>query len=171
MAEARSRIEGVRTFTYEVCRRFYWSSFYGTANRGRACYNPCTMKKVIGDITVPGDADVWPHEYETARSLARAGHNVTFIKKSDIDHERTPDLLLDGELWEMKSPKASSARAIDRNLRRALRQSSRIVFDCRRMKNLPDAVVERELRKAANDLRSLKRLLFVNHRGEVIDIK
>lgn len=25
-----------------------------------------TMKKIVGNITVPGDADVWPHEYETA---------------------------------------------------------------------------------------------------------
>lgn len=131
----------------------------------------CTMKKMVGNITVPGDADVWSHEYETARSLARAGFNVTFIKKSDVDHERTPDLLINGELWEMKAPKASSARAIDRNLRRALRQSPRVVFDCRRMKSLSDAVVERELRKAAGCLRSVKRLLFVNHHGEVVDIK
>lgn len=56
------------------------------------------MKKMVGKITIPGDADVWSHEYETARSLARAGFNVTFIKKSDVDHERTPDLLINGEL-------------------------------------------------------------------------
>lgn len=46
-----------------------------------------------------------------------------------------------------------------------------MVFDCRRMKSLPDDVVERELRKRLKELRSLKSLLFVNHRGEVVDIK
>lgn len=129
------------------------------------------MKKPTGDIKIPGEVDVWPHEYRTAVSLARAGFNVTFIKKSDEDREKTPDVLIDGQRWEMKAPKASNARAIDRNLRRALRQSARIIIDSRRMKNLPDATVERELRKHARDMRSIERLLFVNHHGEVIDIK
>lgn len=129
------------------------------------------MKKPIGSIKIPGDVDVWPHEYRTAVALSRAGFNVTFIKKSDEDREKTPDLLIDGQLWEMKAPKASNARAIDRNLRRALRQSRRIIIDSRRMKDLPDATIERELRKHARDMRSIERLVFVNHRGEVIDIK
>lgn len=127
------------------------------------------MKKA-GNILIPGDVEVWPHEYQTALALARAGHDVTFIKKSDVEHEHTPDVLIDGDRWEMKAPKASNARAVERNLHRALQQSSRVVFDCRRMKNLSDKVVERELRKRMKGLRSLKRLLFVNHRGEVIDL-
>ena len=129
------------------------------------------MGKHVGNITIPGDVEVWPHEQRTATALARAGHDVKFIKKSDKDHEKTPDVLIDGERWEMKAPKASSARAVERNLHRALQQSPCVIFDCRRMKNLPDAAVERELRKRAGELRSLKRLVFVNRRGEVVDIK
>lgn len=129
------------------------------------------MKKKTGNISIPGDVDVWPHEYQTAVALARAGYDVTFIKKSDEQHEQTPDILIDGERWEMKAPKASTARAVERNLHRALQQSARVIFDCRRMKNLPDSVVERELRKRVKELRSLKGLLFVNHRGDVVDIK
>lgn len=116
----------------------------------------------VGNIRIPGDVEVWPHEYRTALSLARAGHDVTFIKKSDVEHERTPDVLIDGERWEMKAPKASNARAIDRNVRRALKQSPRLVIDSRRMKDLPDSVAERELRKHARDMRTLKRLVFVS---------
>lgn len=129
------------------------------------------MKTRIGTISIPGDADIWPHEYQTAVALARAGYDVAFIAKSNAEHERTPDVLIDGERWELKAPKASNARAIDRNLRRALRQSPRIVIDSRRMKDLPDAVVERELRKHARDMRSIQRLLFVNRSKEVIDMK
>lgn len=129
------------------------------------------MKRRTGNISIPGDADVWPHEYQTAVALARAGYDVTFIKKSNEQHEQTPDVLIDGQRWEMKAPKASSARAVERNLHRALQQSDRVVFDCRRMNNLPDSMAERELRKRVKELRSLKRLLFVNHRGEVVDIK
>ena len=129
------------------------------------------MKRKTGNISIPGDVDVWPHEYQTAVALARAGYDVTFIKKSDERHEQTPDILIDGQRWEMKAPKASTARAVERNLHRALQQSARVVLDCRRMKNLPDSVVERELRKRLKELRSLKGLLFVNHRGDVVDIQ
>ena len=129
------------------------------------------MKRKTGNISIPGDVDVWPHEYQTAVALARAGYDVTFIKKSDEQHEQTPDVLINGERWEMKAPKASNARAIDRNLRRALRQSTRIIIDARRMKKLPDSVVERELRKHAREMKSIQKLVFVNHHGDVVDIK
>lgn len=130
-----------------------------------------SIMRNTGNITIPGDSGIWPHEYETARALAREGYNITFIKKSDVKHERTPDVLIDGELWEMKSPKSSSTRAIERNLRRALGQSSRVVFDSSRMKQMPDLTVERELRKRAEEMKSLKRLILVSKRRQVIDIK
>ena len=129
------------------------------------------MKRKTGNISIPGDVDIWPHEYQTAVALARAGYDVVFIKKSNEEHEQTPDILIDGQRWEMKAPKASNARAIDRNLRRALRQSTRIIIDARRMKELPDSVVERELRKHAREMKSIQKLVFVNHHGDVVDIK
>lgn len=39
------------------------------------------------------------------------------------------------------------------------------------MKQMPDSTVERELRKRAQEMKSLKRLFFVNKSREVIDIK
>ena len=39
------------------------------------------------------------------------------------------------------------------------------------MKGLPDKVVERELRKWAPELKSLKRLVLVGRGGIVVDIK
>lgn len=63
------------------------------------------MKNRVGNITIPGDAEVWPHEQRTAAALARAGHGVEFIKKSNKNREKTPDVLINGERWEMKAPK------------------------------------------------------------------
>ncbi len=125
----------------------------------------------IGNITIPADVDVWPHELKTAQALASAGHDVRFVRKSDEPHMRTADLLMDGITWEMKAPKSSQLSAVQRNLRRALGQSPNVVFDSRRLKGLPDAAVERELRKWAGELRSLRHLLFVNRHGKVIEIR
>lgn len=57
------------------------------------------------------------------------------------------------------------------NMRRALHQSNCIVFDSRRMKDLPNHVIEREVRLRAGELKSLKHLLYVNRQGSVIAIK
>ena len=127
------------------------------------------MSHRIGNIIIPGDANVWPHERKTAQALARAGYDVEFVKKSEEAYATTADVLIDGTLWEMKSPTASNIKAIERNLKRARWQSG-IVFDSRRMKNLPDAAIERELRKCAASINGVRRVLFVNRHGVVIDI-
>lgn len=129
------------------------------------------MQKPVGNITIPGDANVWPHEYQTALALAKSGRSVVFIKKSESDHQSTPDILMDGLTWELKAPTASNIKAVERNLKRGRWQSSRIVFDSRRMKGIPDAAIERELRKHAFALKGIDRVLFVNRRGDVVDIR
>lgn len=128
-------------------------------------------EKRIGKIIVPGDANVWPHEQKPAQALARAGFDVEFVKKSDEPYATSADALIDGKMWEMKSPTASSIKAVERNLKRARWQSGNIVFDSRRMKGVPDAAIERELRKWSSELGGVTHVLFVNRHGAVIDIK
>lgn len=129
------------------------------------------MKKRAGNITIPGDADIWPHELDTAKALARAGYNVEFIKKSNVPHEKTADCYIDGERWEMKAPKASNARAVQRNLRRALQQASRLIFDGRRMKPMTDKQILHEIDKWLPMFKACKQLKYVNREGEILDIK
>lgn len=124
-----------------------------------------------GSVVIPGNANVWPHEYKTALALARAGYTVEFVKKSDRACESTADVAMDGCLWEMKSPTASNIKAVERNLKRARWQSGNIVFDSRRMKGIPDATIERELKKWSSEIGGVVRILFVNRHALVIDIK
>ena len=129
------------------------------------------MQKSRGNISVAPGANVWPHEMDTAKALADAGYSVEFVMRSEEQRAKSADALIDGELWEMKAPRSGKASAVDKNVRKALHQAKCIVFDSRRMKNMPDATVERELRKSVKVLRSVRRLLFVNRNGEVVDIK
>lgn len=129
------------------------------------------MSKRMGNIIIPGDANVWPHEQKTAQALARAGYTVKFVKKSEDPYATSADVLIDGVLWEMKSPTASSIKAVERNLKRARWQSGNIIFDSRRMKNVPDAAIERELHKWASELNGVSHVLFVNRHSAVIDVK
>ena len=103
--------------------------------------------------------------------MANAGYVIEFIRRSEEKRAKSADILIDGVVWVMKSPTADNTRALDRNLRRALHQSDCIIVDSCRMKRVPDFAVERELRKLAVELRSLKRLKLVNRKRIVIDIK
>ena len=125
-----------------------------------------------GKIIIEAGLNVWEHELRTAEALANAGFVVEFVRKSETKYEKTADVLIDNKHWEFKAPRASNMKAVERNLRRGTEQAPFIVFDSRRMKSIPDSAIERELRACAyKRIKKLKRLLFVNRKGEVIDIK
>lgn len=130
-----------------------------------------SMGKKQGKIIITADINVWPHEIETAKALAAAGFVVEFIRKSSDEYATSADVRIDGVIWEMKSPKASNIKAVERNVKRARWQSPNIIFDSRRMKGIPDKAIERELRKHAFEISGVKHLVFVNRHAFVIDIK
>ena len=60
----------------------------------------------------------------------------------------------------------------DRWYRERLLLTNCVILDSRRMKGIPDHAIERELQAcAAGRIKNLKRLLFVNRKAQVIDIK
>ena len=127
--------------------------------------------KEKGKIIISPDLNVWPHEYETAKALAKSGLIVEFIRRSEEYRTTSADVIIGGECWEIKAPISNKASAVDKNVRKALHQSKFVIFDSHRMKQVPDDVIERELRKSARILRSMRHLLFVNRHRDVIDIK
>ena len=129
------------------------------------------MGRKQGKIVIQSGVNVWPHELKTAQSYTAIGKDVEFVKRSDVRHATSADCIIDSEVWEMKAPTASSLRRVQRTLRDALKQSQNVIFDSRRMKGIPDSAIERELRKWAPELKSLRRLQFVNRHGAIIDIK
>lgn len=130
------------------------------------------MPTARGKIIIAAGLNVWDHELRTAEALANAGYTVEFVPVSGIAYEKTADTLIDGVPWEFKAPRTSNMKAVERNLRRGVEQSPRIVFDSRRMKGVPDSAIERELRTCASSrVKKLQRLLFVNRKANVIDIK
>lgn len=127
------------------------------------------MKKA-GKIIIPDGVNVWPHELESAKALIRYGYTVEFLKAVDQKGKQTADCLIDGITWEMKAPKASSLKAVERNLKRGKWQSCQIVFDSRRMKYIPDKAIERELRRRFAEIKEIKQIKFINRHSQVIDI-
>jgi hypothetical protein len=127
------------------------------------------INKKVGEYTVVGNASVWPHEIKTAEALKNAGYHVKFIPPSNRKGDHSADCYIDGVLWEMKAPDGATMSVVERNLRRGLKQSSRIVFDSRRIKRIPDNAIARakisigtHLRTGENNVRKPARKDTVN---------
>lgn len=129
------------------------------------------MKQTMGKIIIAPDLNVWPHKYETAKALAMAGITVEFIRRSEEYRTTSADVVIDNMEWEIKAPKSGQLKAVQKNLRLAIHQSKNVIFDSRRMKKIPDHMIERELIKWSGEMRSLQHLIYVNRRGFVIVIK
>lgn len=122
------------------------------------------MKK--GKIIIPAKCNPWPHERRVAQLLALNGKEVEFIPESNI---KTPDFYINRTMYEIKSPISNKVDAVERNLTRALSKSPNIVFDSSRMK-VRDNQVLCELIKRKRAGKGIKRVLFINKKGKIIDI-
>ncbi len=108
---------------------------------------------------------------DTARAVADAGYNVEFTHRTWGNRVTSPDVIINGVIWEMKSPQASDNKAIERNLRKACKRSPNIIFDSQRMKGASDAEIEKRLRSIYPHIKAIRRLWFINRDREIIDIK
>lgn len=126
-------------------------------------------KRKIGKIT-PNGVELEKHEIATVFFLAEQGYNIELLKPSRRKGSRTPDIAMDDAKWEMKSPKGKSSRTIENNFRTAVRQSSHIIFDLRRMK-LPAEVLINKLEKEFILRKKTKRLIVITKVGKMLDFK
>lgn len=109
------------------------------------------------------------HEFETAKYFANMGKDIVFLKPSNIKGEHTPDILMDGYKWEIKSPQGNSKRTIENNFRNAVAQSRYIIFDLRRIK-LHDNQCVTKLEKEFKARHYLRILLIIKKDGTLVEI-
>lgn len=127
-------------------------------------------KSKLGTITIRDDANVWPHEMKSAKTLIKYGHNVEFLPESKRDGEKRADCYLDNVLWEMKAPRGATLDVVERNLRRAAKKSRNVIFDSRRIKKTPDTAIERELAVQLKSIKRIDSIKFINRHAKIIDI-
>ena len=109
------------------------------------------------------------HEFDVARYFANTGKDIKFIQPSQIPNTHTPDIIMDGLEWEIKSPQGNSKRTIETNFRHAVKQSRYIIFDLRRIK-VSEKQCLKQLEKEFNARPYVKRLLIIKKNGELHEI-
>ena len=129
------------------------------------------MKKIVGKINISAlNTPPEKHEYEAARYFAKRGKNVIFLRPSDIKKHHTPDFMMDGKMWELKSPIVYGRNSFEDNLRRAVRQSEHIIYDLRYLNMNDEQRYIRELNKWKAKKR-IKTLLVIKKNGQLLTAK
>lgn len=113
------------------------------------------------------------HEKVAVDYLAsNVGYSLTFLVPDRHKGIKTPDIEMNGLLWEIKSPKGKQTRTIENNLRLALRQSPNIVLDLRRMDGrIPTNKLMSEIERQFMLAKSIKRLIVITRQGTHIDFE
>jgi hypothetical protein len=114
-----------------------------------------------------------PEEHEVSAAWLLARHyncTIKFLKPVIGYKIRTPDFIMNGQEWELKSPTGNAKTTIANNLINAKSQSPHIVFDSRRTK-IPDTTIIRELRKYLISKSSIKKIIIITKNEKVLAIK
>ena len=118
-----------------------------------------------GKIIIPGGRKPWPHELRVANILAMAGHNIEFLPESNIN---TADFLLDGIAYELKSPFTNKSDKLERNIKRALKQSKNVILDSSRIKGLRDDKLRCFLIKKTQEQKQIGNLILITRHGGLV---
>ena len=130
------------------------------------------MNEKKARVIIPINLDKSPedHEIEAAWIIARHYNRaVDFLRPVDDYKRKTPDIVMNGQLWEIKSPIGKSKNTIERQIKRAVKQSRNIIVDGRRSA-IPDNVLQSELLKQCMIRRSIKQLIFITKKLSVVEI-
>ena len=112
-----------------------------------------------------------PHEIEVAWILARHYHTVVeFLTPSEGYKMKTADMVMNGIIWEIKSPTGKGNSTVPNQFKRAAKQSSHIVFDARRVQLHEDDVL-RQVRRQLTVQKAVKVVLFITKAGTVMEIR
>jgi len=96
---------------------------------------------------IPKGVTPEPHELISADRLQKLGYDVEFRRLSNVPKRKNPDILLNGESWEMKAPWGAGERTIDNNLREAEKQSRQVILDLARYPRGDEYAIKEVLRR------------------------
>lgn len=119
-----------------------------------------------GSVSVPRGLVVDPHELDTAATLAQHGHRIEFRPLSTRPGVKNPDAVMDGDIWEFKSPLGGGKNTINHQFARARQQSARLVLDLRRSA-LDDAEAISQARRRLAAEKKITHVIVIGKNGEL----
>lgn len=126
-------------------------------------------KEKMGRVNMNG-VRLEAHEYDTICHLASYGLDIEVIKPINMPKVHNADCLINGLIWEAKSPNGGGNSTIARQFHKASKQSDKMILDLRRVK-LEAQRAEREARFRFEKSKNIKRLMLITKDDRLFDIK
>lgn len=123
------------------------------------------MKTKSGKI-IPNGVRPEPHELDTILFFTELGKEVELIPISHTPKVKSPDFIMEGQYWEMKSPTSCQPRTLERLFYSASTQSSNIIIDLRRLKK-DSVIATRTLEKCFKNTRRVRKLYIITKENEL----
>ena len=108
------------------------------------------------------------HEVLTALRLAEEGVDVLFRIDSREKGVKNPDVEMNQQIWEFKAPTGQGKNTVDSQMKRAGKQTERLVLDLRRSE-LDDKKSIRDVRQGMQG-RHLTQVIVIDHAGNIVHI-
>lgn len=108
------------------------------------------------------------HEVLTALRLAETGIDVLFRIDSREEGVKNPDAEMNQQIWEFKAPTGQGKNTVDSQMKRAGKQTERLVLDLRRSK-LDDKESIQDVRQGMQG-RHLTQVIVIDHAGNIVRI-
>lgn len=111
-----------------------------------------------------------PYDFEMSAAILIANHfktNIVFLRPTPL---KSPDLNINGQIWELKSPIGNSKNTIHNSIHTARKQSLNLVIDLRRCKLYEQKAISNIRDCYKKRKRKTGKYVIITKTNEVIDI-
>lgn len=125
------------------------------------------IKVIVSDIIKPQPQK---HEVEVAWILARYFNCIVeFLQPSSGYKVKTPDIVMQGIMWEIKSPTGSSKKNTIEYQFKGFKQSRNLIIDGRRTK-LKDEFIYRQILHEKDKHGKPGRILLITKENKIVEV-
>ena len=110
------------------------------------------------------------HEYNTVKLLLNCGYDIELIPASTVKGFKMPDLVMQGQLWEMKSPQGGGKKTIENTLQTAAKQGKNIIIDLRRCK-VDEIQAIKDVQRYFSDSKIIRHIIIITKEELILDLK
>ena len=133
------------------------------------CYSVAMKQK--SEIVIPEGMKPQPEDHEIDIAWILAKHYeciIEFLRPSAGYKMKTPDIVMDGIMWEIKSPTGRSQKFTIQDQFKGLKQSRNLIIDGRRTK-LDDILIQRQIELEMSRHTRVGRVIFITKQSIIVE--
>lgn len=119
---------------------------------------------------MPNGVSLEKHENETIVFFTELGYDIELIPPSNSPGSKTPDFMMSGVAWEMKSPQGKSKTSLEHIFRKAIKQSENIIIDLSHSK-LKEEIAIKEIERRFKQTSSCRKLKIITGSHRLLEYR